>query len=216
MNRPFSIILTIFLISFFSCKQEQPLPQSNSTNVFIDLQVGKKSLYIGYEGDTGNPWYEIDNLQYLADTLEVEVMGTTAIGYLMEERYTKGSQIMQDIRNQGRSDSVFTYQLIKNPDGWEVLPNPNSTGGYSLLLAPNIPVSEGGDPTNGQLLDLTIDSHTYDSLKLAYDYSDMAVDGPGYHLFYSMEHGVIRMTRLGSWFPVSTGWDYLEGEEIVE
>ena len=217
MNRFFSIILSISLIYLISCNQTPPLPQAGTAeNVFIDPTVGNKSLYIRYTGDTGNPRHEIDNFTYLPDTLEVEVMATTTVGYLMQERYTKGSQIMQEIRNQGRSDSVFAYQLIKNPNGWEVLANPNSANGRSLLLAPQIPVRAGGnDPTNGQLQRLTIGNQTYDQLKLAYDYSHMAVDGPGYHLFYSMDEGVIRMTRLGSWFPISSGWDYWD-EQVVE
>ena len=216
MNRLSFIILCIFFTYLSSCKQDRPLPKPiPNKNVFIDPKPGHKSLFIRFKGDIGRPFYEIDNFQYIPDTLEVEVMGTTTLGYLMEERYTKGSQIMQEIRDRGRSDSVFTYQLIQKPDGWDVLPNPDSTGGRSKLLHPEIPVSKGVDPTNGQKLTLTIGNHVYDELTLAFDYSPMAYDGPGYHLFYSMEHGLIRRVGLGSWIPKSSGWDYLN-EETVE
>ncbi|MEM6800598.1 MAG: hypothetical protein AAF696_04290 [Bacteroidota bacterium] len=216
------VLISILLILPFiiACEEEvipDPPNETQSTQVDLgELVVGQKSTYLFY-----NIPYDPNNgagqLSYTGDTAWLSINNQLMDRFEMKVTYSKDAE-------------VDTYFFSSVNDSIRIERDPNSSGPHRLLPFSMLPIRLSMKDFNGPQLNASFESiaqncstptcnaylsnheqlgESYDRLNIYADYSDMAFDGPGYHMFYSEMYGMVRMASINAWTREEAGWDFL-------
>lgn len=198
-----------------------PTPQSES---FLEkMRIGDKLYYTLLEGKN---YYEPgpDIYSYTGDTLELEVVGISAIGVEITQRITPGSNMMhEDVDYYWHQDSVYTNTWKIEGDSL-FIDSATSIVRTHLLITFPLKFSDYTEEeveltgwrttynyseSNAQLYttDYTLFGHHYDSLSVYIHNEPMSYDGNGNTVVFSREHGIVRASDYGWWTQSGYGWD---------
>ncbi len=219
----FFTLLLLFAISVSCSKNDDDdcgIPAEENSATFLEnMQVGDKIYYsMAYSSPAESDY------AYTGDTLELEVLETSAEGVVISQRITAGSSMMTDPDiYYWQKDSVYT-------NNWRIVGDSlfiDSEGPYygtHLLANTQFKFSDytgqaveitGWQTTTNQgeqdallyTTNFNLLGHNYDSLSVFVNNEPMTYDGNGSTSIYSRQHGIVRGVQYGSMVPVGHGWD---------
>jgi hypothetical protein len=239
----FFILLTVSLIHIyiFACFQKKN-PLDSDVNIqgsiFSNLNVGKISYYVKFEGEDYHDPNNI-NFHYIKDTLRVEIINKDERGFLIDAKYTDGSTIFEKIKNGELDSSRYLpltscnfYADIKD-DSLMIICLPDteyvnsillgriySASPYKLSLKPieKNKVEIRGWKTSfpycecyneGYTVNFRLLDNFYTRLNVIVDDKPMSRDGNGETIIYSKEAGIVRHYYTSWWINNGFGWDLL-------
>jgi hypothetical protein len=206
-----------------SCEEVTPL-DSNQMNL-NDLRVGQKFRYLLFLiSIPGTPF----DFSYTGDTLELEVVEVNGGSYLISEKITAFSNIMDGDQDYfSRADSVYhnywsiedSTLTISHPSGW-IKSHFVFRSQFSLEEFQGEEVEMVGWKTshiyNSGVFDVELFTtnysafgNTYDRLNIYINDSPMAYDANGNTTVYSMEYGFVRTTTYNFESSEGHGWHKL-------
>jgi len=200
----------------------EPTP-TKSGNFLQDLHVGDKLYYSMLVGENYFEQGE-DQFNYTGDTLELEVLELSALGAVISQRITAGSQMRSNPDfYYWQRDSVYT-------NTWNIVDDSlfvESDALYSathLLGTTRLKFSDyseqnvqltgwrttyGYSESNAQLFttNYTLFDQYYDSLSVYIHNQPMSYDANGTTTVFSKAHGIVRSSEYGWWTQSGYGWD---------
>ena len=116
------LILSVLIIMFFSCGDDESLPPieyGTGPVDLMDIKVGQKSTYLSFFGVCGDTAGVFD--QQLPDTLLLEVIDGRDGVLTFSERLTEGSNLYKNGRTQ-----IIEYEVVQK-DGYILIPERDSS-----------------------------------------------------------------------------------------
>lgn len=231
------ILATIMILTICSCSKESPeIHQEtihNSPPVkaigFEDMQVGDEFSYLHFIGESyGDP--ENGNYAFTKDTLNFEVCGLRDGKFIVSERITPGSTILNEETDYylPYADSIFTYFMFIRNDSLITEPFENKTFNSHLYKRKPINLSLAPFVENGTEIfgwkttfpyhegiqsvlipNAEIAGSIYQDLNVYMLNVAMQLDGNGYSYSYNKESGMVRTATYSWWTSTAWGWEIL-------
>lgn len=231
---------TLLTLLVVACKKEETQPDPDPVTPvtpidtlayagpirFDTMKVGQKSRYLGLLGDN---YHANSNLfNYTTDTLQLQIIGHDANGYIIEERFRYTGPVSSWFNTE--KDSVFRYYATVVDDtlrfkplgSWyvssRIIGYQISKEGISLaeITSPKIDIQ--GWKTNlgycecrrtGYAEDYSLFGKNYATLNVLVNNAPMAYDGNGETYVYSKTNGIVRYSTYSWWTQSGYGWDLL-------
>ncbi len=226
----FTVLMTIF-----ACEKSETDPYYDTLSYtapvnlagFDDLEVGDEYRYVYFLGEN---YFVQDNCNYeiLSDTLEIEVCGIEDGKYVVSEKINPNSAMLNDDYYFFK-DSVFVnYWSIRN-DSLIIDQHPSNENFYSHLFLRNpnsLSLIEDMEneteicgwkttdsgyewETMQHALNDTIAGEIFPHINITINNVSMALDGPGYSFYYTLEDGILRTSEYSAWTGAGVGWERL-------
>jgi hypothetical protein len=234
----FLATLAFLALIVAACKKEDTPPDPVPPIIWVDtltytgpirfdtMKIGQKSRYLGLLGDN---YHANSNLfNYTTDTLQLQIIGHDANGYIIEERFRYTDPVSNWFNTE--KDSVFRYYAtvvddtlrFKPLDSWyvrsRIVGYQISKDGIALedISSPKIEIQ--GWKTNlgycecrrtGYAEDYNLFGKNYAKLNVLIENSPMSFDGNGETYIYSKTAGIVRYSTYSWWTQNGYGWDLL-------
>jgi len=216
-------MIAVVISLLYSCSNtSSPTPPVvNHTDInFGNLQTGQKSYYVRW---TGNDLMDTINnsIQYINDTLKVEIVSKDSLGFKLVESLTAGSlskgtglyadipdtfylNVVDDTLKMNKSNSSIIF-------GWNnVFPLQDFTTNEGKDYGWKNSLSWLSD-TTGYVLNHKQFGNVYSRLNVIVKNKPMMVDGPGTTILYTKTAGLVRISQYGGFVAINggRGWDLL-------
>ena len=223
-------ILSGLLLLLGAC-QPEPVPGNLAFQNIIRFDqpaVGQLSRYVRFLGEDISDMQNF-RFRYLADTLEVRIIGLDSLGWIAEEQLTPFSESRLGSPDKiPWADSTFRNHFTVNVDSFNIIiiGNQYSFKSHFFRLPRQFslqPIAHNPTRINGwKILEpycecfLTAYADAYEHfgyllprLNVVIDNRAMAVDGPGYLHVYHPDFGFVKVTSYSWWTHAGEGWDLL-------
>ncbi|MEL6250675.1 MAG: hypothetical protein AAFR87_01585 [Bacteroidota bacterium] len=219
MNKNLFVILLI-LPFFYACEDEPLDPNDDVQSSYIEIDdpvVGQENIYLAYERPN-DPNNGPGQLTYTGDTTWLSISNQSGNVFEVQAKYSQDAEL-----------DIYLFTLIN--DSLIIEAGQSNTGPYRFFDLASLPMTLSlkelsspeldlsyetlaqncvGDPCSGSTVNHEQLNQNYDRLNIYADYTVMVVDGPGHHLLYSQEYGLIRVAAVSAWTKSESGWNFIK------